>query len=72
MSNQIRIAMKALGAILLLGLAAFCGYGFLASFEPGFGSFPNVFHVLYAGTGIVAIIGAVFLSSHALSSIAGT
>jgi hypothetical protein len=60
--------MKALGALLLLGLAGFCGYGFLASFEPGFGTFPNVFHVLYAGTGVGALTGAVFLFSQTLSS----
>jgi hypothetical protein len=61
MSNQVRVAAKLLGAILLVSLALFCGYGFLASFEPGFGKFPNVFHAVYGAVGAAALMGAVWL-----------
>lgn len=66
MSAQIRIAAKLVGAILLVGLTLFCGYGFLASFEPGFGKFPNVFHAFYGVIGVAALVGAVWLVRSAL------
>jgi hypothetical protein len=70
MSSQNRMAAKLLGAILLVGLALFCGYGFLASYELGF---PNVWHAIYGGTGVAAVIGAVWLIFPALKSmITGT
>jgi hypothetical protein len=73
MSSQGRVAARLLGAILLVCLAFFCGYGFLASFEPGFGGFPNVFHALYGALGVAAVIGAVWLIFPALKSmITGT
>lgn len=61
MSSQIRVAVRVVGAILLVGLTLFCGFGFLASFEPGFGTFPNVFHALYGAAGVLAVAGAVWL-----------
>jgi hypothetical protein len=62
MRTQIRVAARLLGAIALVGLALFSGYGFLASFEPGFGDFPNVFHTLFGAASVAAIIGAVWLT----------
>jgi hypothetical protein len=58
-SSESRIAVRALGAILLAGLAFFCGYGFLASYELGF---PNVWHVSYGTAGVVALVGAAWLA----------
>jgi hypothetical protein len=58
MSGQIRVAVRVLGAVLLVDLALFCAYGFLASFELGF---PNVFHAIYGGAGVAATMGAVGL-----------
>lgn len=69
MSNQIRVAVELLGAILLVGLALFCGFGFLASFEPGFGKFPNVFHALYGTVGVAAVVGAVWFGFRSIKSI---
>jgi hypothetical protein len=40
---------------VLLGLTAFCGFGFLASYEFGF---PNVLHFLYCFVGVVAMLAA--------------
>jgi hypothetical protein len=70
MSSQIRVAAKLLGAILLVSVALFCGYGFLASYELGF---PNVWHAIYAAAGVAAVIGAVWLIFPPLKSmITGT
>ena|SRR5260370_32108641 len=69
MGNQIRVAARLLGAILLVGLFLFCGYGFLASFEPGFGRFPNLFHAFYGAAGAAAVISAVWLIVPAIRSI---
>jgi hypothetical protein len=66
MSSQIRVAAKLLGAILLVSLALFCQYGFLASYELGF---PNVWHAIYGVTGVAAVITAVWLGFPALKSI---
>lgn len=63
MSSQIRIAARLAGAILLLGLAIFCGYGFLASFEM---PFPNGGHALYGIIGVSALAWAVWLILPAL------
>jgi hypothetical protein len=59
-SSQIGVAVRILGAILLVGLAVFCGYGFLASYELGF---PIVWHSLYGVVGAVAVMAAVCLIS---------
>ena len=58
MRSQIRVAVQVLGAMLLIGIALFCGYGFLASFELGF---PNVFHFLYGTAGLATLLGAAWL-----------
>jgi hypothetical protein len=58
MSGEIRVAIKVLGAVLLIDLALFCGYGFLASYELGF---PNVFHAIYGVAGLAAMMGAICL-----------
>jgi hypothetical protein len=57
-SSQIAVAVKLLGAILLLGVTAFCGFGFLASYEF---EFPNVWHFLYCAVGAAALMAAVWL-----------
>jgi hypothetical protein len=71
MHSQILVTVRVLGAIFLSGLALLCGFGFLASFEPGFGKFPNVFHALYGGTGVAAVVGAALLVYSAVKSIYG-
>jgi hypothetical protein len=58
MIGQIRVAAKLLGAILLVGLALFCGFGFLASNELGF---PNGWHALDGAAGVAALLGASWL-----------
>jgi hypothetical protein len=63
MSSQLGVAVRVAGAILLLGLALFCGYGFLASYEFGF---PNVWHFIYGVVGLAAIGAAVWLVFPAL------
>ncbi len=60
MSSQFGVAVRLLGAILLLGLTVFCGFGFLASYELGF---PTVWHFLYGVVGAVAVMAAVWLMS---------
>jgi hypothetical protein len=57
-SSQTRVAVRVRGAILLVGLALFCGYGFSASYELGS---PDVFHVLYGAAGVAVVTGAVWL-----------
>jgi hypothetical protein len=59
-SSQIGVAVTMLGAILLVGLAVFCGYGFLASYELGFST---VWHFLYGVVGAVAVMAAARLIS---------
>jgi hypothetical protein len=46
-------------AILLLLIAAFCAYGFLASFEPG----PRAvnFRIAYAAAGLLCLVGVAVL-----------
>jgi hypothetical protein len=58
MSRTTLAAGRVVGATLLVGLALFCGYGFLASYELGF---PNVFHALYGATGVGALLVAAWL-----------
>lgn len=55
MNKPCEMCLRMLGAVVLFGVALFCCYGFLASSELGF---PNVFHVIYAAVGFVAL-GAV-------------
>jgi hypothetical protein len=62
-SSQIRVAVRILGAILLIGLSLFCGFGFLASYEFGF---PNVWHFLYCAVGVAAVVTAMWLVFPAL------
>jgi hypothetical protein len=52
--------MKAALALLLLLIAAFCVYGFIAASEPG----PNhiYFRIGYALVGIACVTGAIALS----------
>jgi hypothetical protein len=62
MASQIRLAVRVLGAIVLVAVALFCSYGFLASFEAGFPQFPNAFHLLYGAVDLTAVIGVVWLA----------
>ena len=52
--KPVRVVM----AVVLLLLAAFCGYGFLASFEPGAGL---AFRIDYPVVGVVSILAAAIL-----------
>jgi hypothetical protein len=56
--RQTSVAVRVLGAVLLFGVALFCGFGFLAARESGL---PNVLHVLRGASGGVAILCAVSL-----------
>jgi hypothetical protein len=58
MKTQIGVAARLMAAILLFGLAIFCGYGFLASYELGF---PNVFHFLYGAIGLAEVASVAWL-----------
>jgi hypothetical protein len=58
MSSQIPVAGKVVAAIVLVAVAFFCGFGFVASYELGF---PNVFHTLYGTVGVAALLGAFWL-----------
>jgi hypothetical protein len=49
---------RTLGAFALLAIALFCGFGFLASFEPGNGL---PWQVIYGVLGCGCLIGAVAL-----------
>jgi hypothetical protein len=57
-SSHIRVAMRILGAVPLIGLSIFCGFGFLASYEF---RFPNVWHFLYCAVGVAAVMTGVWL-----------
>jgi hypothetical protein len=63
MSGQVGVAVRFLGAILLLCLTILCGYGFLAAYELGF---PNVWHFLYCAVGVATAMAAVWLVRPAL------
>jgi hypothetical protein len=65
MSSQIRVTARILGAIFLVGLALFCAFGFLASFELGS---LNVFHIIYGVAAVAALLGGVCLFFSALES----
>jgi hypothetical protein len=56
MAKYVRILL----ALVLLGIAAFCGFGLLATFEP---TDQNViaFRIGYGAIGIASILGAVWL-----------
>jgi hypothetical protein len=69
MRSPIRLGVRVLGAILLVPVALFCVYGFLASFEVGFPKFPNVFHFLYGTVFMAAVIGAGWLLIPAFKAI---
>jgi hypothetical protein len=58
MNSQLRIAVQALGILVLVGLALICGFGFLASFEY---EFPNGWHFLYGTAGMAVLLGAAWL-----------
>ena len=59
MSRQIPVAVRALGAVVLVGLAFLAGYGFLASYELGF---PTIWHAVYGTACVVAILAAAWLA----------
>jgi hypothetical protein len=54
----LRILARILGALVLLAFALFCGFGFLASFEPGNGW---QWKAGYGALGCACLFGAVTL-----------
>ena len=50
---------KPVGVIMLAAITFFCGYGFLATFEPGPGHL--AFRVLYAVCGVASVLAGVYL-----------
>ena len=62
-----KLIVAILGSLLLLSIAAFCGFGFLATFEPT----DNVtqfmaFRIGYNVTGVGCLVGVGFLIAKAL------
>jgi hypothetical protein len=55
-AKVLRLVVRVFGAVSLLGLGAFCVFGFLASFEPGNGL---TWKVVYAAFACCFIAGAV-------------
>lgn len=53
------------GSLLLLAVAAFCVFGFMASFEDGIAEF-IAFRIGYAVIGVGSLIGIVVLISRAM------
>jgi hypothetical protein len=51
-------ALRLVAAVLLVALAAFCAYGFVASFEPG--DF-LIFRIGYPLAGLLCLAAAVYL-----------
>jgi hypothetical protein len=57
---------RVMGVVFLLAVSAFCGFGFLASFElPGV---PAI-RIIYAVFGFLSLIGAGWLATHRTSSV---
>ena len=52
------IIARIAGVILLLAIAAFCGFGFLATFEPLEGTAPIVLRIIY-GVVILACLAQI-------------
>lgn len=71
-NNVMRCAVKINGfsmaamisAMLLICVAAFCGFGFLASFEPVVNAL--WWKIGYAGVGVTSLVSAVWLFARAL------
>lgn len=59
-----KLFVAILGSFLLLAVAAFCGFGFLATFEPTDNAL--VFRVGYTVIGIGCVIGVGFLMVNAV------
>lgn len=49
---------RLLTAIILLGVAAFCAFGFLATFEPLPPATQWTWRAIYAAAGLASLIGA--------------
>lgn len=58
-----KILLAMIGSVLLLAVAAFCAFGFLATFEPG--DF-MVFRVGYAVVGLGCVAGAIAIIAKAI------
>jgi hypothetical protein len=57
-----RITVTIIGSLLLLAIAAFCAFGFLATFEPSDtpGMF-MVFRIGYSVVGVACLVGTIAL-----------
>ena len=54
-----KLLVAILGSLLLLAIAAFCAFGFMASFEPTDNAW--AFRIGYAVVGIACLVGVVLL-----------
>jgi len=59
-----KFLVAALGSLLLLAVAAFCVFGFLATFEPT--SNAMVFRIVYTVIGLGCLVGVGFLVANAV------
>ena len=55
------LAVRILLALLLLPLALFCAFGFLATFEPNEPAVTWTFRALYGGFGLASLLGMIHL-----------
>ena len=61
---MIKLLVAAFGSIFLLAVAAFCLFGFLATFEPT--SNALVFRIGYTVVGLGCLVGAGFLFANSV------
>ncbi len=62
-----KLFVAIIGSLLLLAVAAFCLFGFLATFEPTTNTTQFVaFRIGYAVIGVLCIIGTGFLAAKAV------
>ena len=62
-----KLFVAILGSFLLLAVAAFCGFGFLATFEPTTNTTQFMaFRVGYSVIGVVCLVGVGFLIMNAV------
>lgn len=57
------MAARVLAIALLVGVAGFCVFGFMATFEPGLGSGRLAWQALYAAAGCASLAAIVWLAA---------
>ena len=62
--DEMKLFVAILGSLLLLAVAAFCGFGFLATFEPTNNAL--AFRIGYAVIGFGCLVGVGFSTANSL------